>query len=66
MFPSLFGHSDSPLKQRVLGSVLQQLDRLLQPPPTSLELLRPRPIRRRQRLLSPHGTPENVSHPMPQ
>ena len=50
MFPSLFGHSDSPLKQRVLGSVLQQLDRLLQPPPTSLELLRPRPIRRRQRL----------------
>ena len=50
MFPSLFGHSDSPLKHRVLGPVLQQLDTLLQHSQTPLGLLRPRPIQRRQRL----------------
>lgn len=50
MFPSLFGSSDSPLKQRYLGPVLQQLDSLLQHPRPALGLLRPRPIRRRQRL----------------
>jgi hypothetical protein len=29
MFPSLFGHTNSPLRQRCLGSVLQQLDGVL-------------------------------------
>ena len=52
MFPSLFGHHDSPLKHRCLGPVLQQLDSLLHRPRTPLGLIRPRPIRRRQRLYS--------------
>jgi hypothetical protein len=50
MFPSLFGHTNSPLTQRCLGPVLQQLDGLLTTPRAPQELLQPRPIRRRQRL----------------
>jgi hypothetical protein len=50
MFPSLFGHPNSPLTQRCLGPVLQQLDGLLTTPRAPQELLQPRPIRRRQRL----------------
>jgi len=50
MFPSLFGHTNSPLKHRCLGPVLQQLDSLLTTPRSPQGLIRPRPIRRRQRL----------------
>jgi hypothetical protein len=50
MFPSLFGHPNSPLTQRCLGPVLQQLDGLLTTPRAPQDLLQPRPIRRRQRL----------------
>jgi Transposase DDE domain len=50
MFPSLFGHPNSPLTHRCLGPVLQQLDGLLTTPRVPQELLQPRPIRRRQRL----------------
>jgi hypothetical protein len=50
LFPSLFGHPNSPLTQRCLGPVLQQLDGLLTTPRAPQELLQPRPIRRRQRL----------------
>jgi hypothetical protein len=50
MFPSLFGHHDSPLKQRCLGPVLHQLDGFLTTSRMPQELLRPRPITRRQRL----------------
>ncbi len=50
MFPSLFGHPNSPLTQRCLGPVLQPLDGLLTTPRAPQELLQPRPIRRRQRL----------------
>jgi len=50
MFPSLVGHPNSPLTQRCLGPVLQQLDGLLTTPRSHQELLQPRPFRRRQRL----------------
>jgi Transposase DDE domain len=50
MFPSLFGHTNSPLRQRCLGPVLQQLDGLLTTPRLHQDLLQPRPLRRRQRL----------------
>jgi hypothetical protein len=50
MFPSLFGHTNSPLTHRCLGPVLQQLDGLLTTPHLPQALLQPRPFRRRQRL----------------
>jgi len=50
MFPALFGHPNSPVTQRCLGPVLQQLDGLLTTPRAPQALLQPRPIRRRQRL----------------
>jgi hypothetical protein len=50
MFPSLFGHTNSPLTQRCLGPVLQQLDGLLTTARAPQELLQPCPMRRRQRL----------------
>jgi hypothetical protein len=50
MFPSLFGHPNSPLTQRCLGPVLQQLDGLRTTPRAPQDLLQPCPIRRRQRL----------------
>ena len=50
MFPSLFGHPNSPLTQRCLGPVLQQLDGFLTTARAPQELFQPRPIRRRQRL----------------
>jgi len=46
MFPSLFGHTNSPLTQRCLGPVLQQLDGLLTTPRSHQALLQPRPLRR--------------------
>lgn len=50
MFPSLFGHTNSPLTQRCLSPVLQQLDGFLTTPRSHQDLLQPCPIRRRQRL----------------
>ena len=41
MFPSLFGHPNSPLTQRCLGPVLQQLDGLLTAPRAPQDLLSP-------------------------